>query len=80
MVEPLIISISGLRGIAGDNLTAAIAADYARAFGTYLRRIRPAKDKNPSVCIGRDTRPSGQMLMGAAIEGLRTAGVDVIDL
>jgi len=33
----LIISISGLRGIVGENLTALVAADYGRAFGTFLK-------------------------------------------
>lgn len=74
-----IISISGLRGIVGEELTAAIAAEYACAFGTFLRASNPKK-KKMSVCIGRDSRPSGQMLEQAVTEGLCSAGIDVVEL
>jgi len=76
MVEQLIISISGMRGIVGENLTGSIAADYSRAFGTFLKD----SNKRLSVCLGRDSRPSGQMLKSAVTEGLCSAGIDVIDL
>ena len=36
MAEQLIISVSGMRGIVGRNLTESVAADYGRAFGTFL--------------------------------------------
>ncbi len=78
MAEQLIISVSGMRGIVGANLTASIALEYGCAFGSYL------KDKftnpNLSVCIGMDSRPSGQMLKSAVTAGLAAVGVDVIDL
>ena len=80
MAEQPIISISGLRGIAGESLTDSVAADYARAFGTFLRDTQTGNSKNLSVCVGRDPRPSGAMLKQAVTEGLRSVGVDVIDL
>lgn len=79
MAEKLIISVSGLRGIIGENLDAAIAAQYGCAFGTYLKSSIP-KDKKLSVCIGRDSRPSGQMLLSAVASGLCSAGIDVVDI
>jgi phosphomannomutase len=78
MTEPLIISVSGMRGIIGRNLTASIAAEYGGAFGTFLRAAKP--EDRLSVCIGMDSRPSGQMLKSAVTAGLIGAGVDVIDL
>jgi len=33
MAGELIITVSGLRGIVGENLTPQVAADYGRAFG-----------------------------------------------
>jgi len=79
--EQLIISISGLRGIIGRNLTASIAADYGCAFGTFLKSGRTgAEDGRLSVCIGRDSRRSGQMLTSAVAAGLCSVGVDVVDL
>jgi len=78
MAEKLIISISGVRGIVGENLTPSIAAEYGCAFGTFL------KEKNfesrLSVCIGQDSRTSGQMLKSAVSKGLCSVSIDVVDL
>ena len=77
MAEELIISISGMRGIIGGNLSASIAADYGSAFGTFLKSNYKTHDKL-TVCIGRDSRPSGQMLESAVAAGLCAVGVDVV--
>ncbi len=77
MSAELIISISGLRGIVGENLKPEIATDYGSAFGTLLKN---KNHKKLSVCIGRDSRPSGEMLAPAVSEGLCSVGIDVIDL
>ena len=50
MAEELIISISGMRGIVGENLDAGIAEKYGTAFGTYLKKNN--KQEKLSVCIG----------------------------
>jgi len=80
MAERLIISVSGMRGIAGEVLTDSVAGEYARAFGTFLKSQCPPARGRLSVCIGRDSRPSGQTLKSAVIEGLCSVGVDVVDL
>lgn len=82
MSEQLIISISGMRGIVGENLTASIAADYGRAFGTFLKnsKLKTQNSKLISVCIGRDSRSSGPMLTSAVASGLCDVGIDVIDV
>ncbi len=80
MAERLIVSISGMRGIVGENLTAEIAAEYGSAFGTFLKKKGTAEKGKLSVCIGRDSRPSGQMLQSAVTTGLCASGTDVIDL
>jgi phosphomannomutase len=69
-----------MRGIVGENLTASVATDYSCAFGTFLKEKYSVKDKKLSVCIGRDSRPSGPMLRSAVAEGLCAVGIDVIDL
>jgi len=76
----LMITISGLRGIVGQDLTPAIAAEYGAAFGTFLQDAASIKDRQPIVCVGRDSRPSGLMIQSAVTAGLCSAGVDVIDL
>ena len=80
MAEKLIISISGLRGIVGENLTASVAEEYGCAFGTFLKNRHTGKKEKLSVCIGRDSRPSGDMLKSAVSDGLCKVGIDVIDL
>lgn len=66
------ISTSGIRGVVGEGLDPLLATRYTAAFGTYLKKGR--------VVIGRDTRPSGQMLKMAVIAALRSVGLDVIDI
>jgi phosphomannomutase len=80
MTERLIISVSGMRGIVGQNLTASVAAEYGCAFGTFLKGRQRGREPKLSVCIGRDTRPSGKMLKSAVTEGLCAVGINVIDL
>ncbi len=80
MAEQLIVSVSGMRGIIGENLSASVATEYGCAFGTFLRDKHSAKTEKLSVCIGRDSRPSGQMLGSAVAAGLCAVGIDVIDL
>jgi phosphomannomutase len=66
------ISISGVRGIVGDTLTPQIIVRFAQAFGTFI--------KSGKVVIGRDTRPSGEMVKHAVISGLLSTGCEIIDL
>lgn len=79
MSGKLIISVSGLRGIVGESLTPAVAADFAAAFGTYLQSRHPGAGLR-MVCVGRDSRPSGRMLAEAAAAGLSATGIDVVDI
>ena len=68
----LIVSVSGIRGVVGASLTPEAAARFAGALGAYLKGGR--------VAVGRDSRPSGQMLKHAVIAGLTAAGCVVDDL
>jgi phosphomannomutase len=69
--EPLIVSVSGLRGVVGQTLTPEVAADYAAAFAATLPAGR--------IVIGRDGRESGPVLAAAITARLAFAGRDVID-
>ena len=70
--EQLIRSTSGIRGIVGAGLNPALATDYAAAFGTMVGKGR--------VVVGRDSRPSGELLMPAVVAGLRSVGIDVVEI
>jgi phosphomannomutase len=80
MAESLIISVSGLRGIVGENLTPIVAAQYGGAFGTFLRSSIDTGGRPFTVCIGRDSRVSGPMLLSAMTAGLCAVGINVVDL
>ncbi|MFM8274026.1 MAG: hypothetical protein ACKODX_17085, partial [Gemmata sp.] len=68
---PLIVSVSGLRGVVGEALTAEVAVRYVAAFTATL-------PPGPIV-VGRDGRASGPALAAAIGEHLVAAGRDVID-
>src|SRR5436309_3286132 len=70
--SPLIVSVSGIRGIVGEGLTPQAALAFAAALGTYAKGGR--------IVVGRDGRPSGIMLRHAVLAGLLSAGCDVDDL
>src|SRR5204863_1141815 len=78
----LMISVSGIRGHVGTDLTPELVARYAAAFGSWARTNgstdRPTD--RPSIVLGRDARTSGAMFARAATAGLMSVGVDVVDL
>lgn len=68
----LIVSVSGVRGIVGTELTPEVVVRYAAALGETLG---PG-----TIALGRDSRPSGGALRHAAIAGLAGVGCSVLDL
>lgn len=72
MDEPLIVSVSGIRGIMGRSLTVEAAAAFAQALATHLGE--------GSIVIGRDGRPSGVALKHAVVSGILAAGRNAIDV
>ncbi|MEO8226589.1 MAG: phosphoglucosamine mutase [Gemmatimonadota bacterium] len=75
MSETLMISVSGMRGHVGTDLTPELVARHAAALGAWARAAG-----QPSVVLGRDARTSGPMFALAATSGLMSVGVDVIDV
>ena len=69
------VSVSGVRGLVGTDLTPEVVARWAAAFGTWAHT-----GKRKPVVIGRDARTSGPMFSQAAIAGLNSVGCDVIDV
>jgi phosphomannomutase len=72
--ETLMVSVSGVRGIVGTDLTPEFVARYAAAFGVLARDTG-----SPRVVLARDARTSGPMFADAASSGLRSVGCTVID-
>ena len=65
----------GVRGRAGEFLTAELALALAR---TAVARTPRAPDVRPGVLIVRDTRESGEMLEAAIAAGVTAAGGDAL--
>ncbi len=73
---PLMVTVSGMRGIAGESLTREEVGRYLGAFAALLHE----RSETPQVVIGRDGRAGGDEILRFAIDGLREAGCDVVSL
>ncbi len=72
------LSVSGARGIVGESMTPAVAVNFAAAFGSFVKASTGSP--RPVFYLGRDTRPSSEMLAAAAAAGLTSVGGSVVDL
>jgi phosphomannomutase len=76
----LIKSISGIRGTiggkTGENLSPLDIVKFTAAFGTLLKK----KKGTTKIVIGRDARPSGEMVSALVTSTLQALGIDVVDL
>lgn len=76
----LIKSISGIRGTIGgkpgDALTPIDIARFASAYGTWIKQ----QHDSPKIVIGRDARPSGEMVSSIVTSCLIGLGINVVDL
>ncbi len=68
----LMIGISGVRGVVGENLTPELLVRLGQSFGTYV--------DSGTVVVGRDTRVSGDMVKHAVFSGLLSSGCKIIDV
>ena len=65
----------GIRGIAGQTLTAELAFHVGQAVAAVLTE---EKGRRPLITIGKDTRISSDMLESALIAGICSVGGDVM--
>ncbi len=69
---PLMISVSGVRGIVGPELNPLVMGEWAMALSAIL-------PEGP-VVLGRDSRPSGEVLSAGAAAVFRSLGREVFDV
>ncbi len=77
VVSPLIVSVSGVRGIVGESLTLETVLGFSAVLGRALTQEHGMGCK---ALVAGDGRPSGEALRMAAAAGLAGQGCDVIDL
>lgn len=75
---PLMVSVSGIRGVVGASLDPEAILRFTAAYATWCRR-RGAPQGAP-VVVGRDGRPSGRMVLDLVTGVLAAAGLDPVDL
>src|SRR5882672_3421571 len=81
MSDTLMVSVSGVRGLVGTDLTPEVVARWAAAFGIWSREPGAGSRKRQArIVLGRDARTSGPMFAAAATSGLVSVGCDVIDV
>ena len=76
-IAPLMLSISGARGIVGESMTNEVASTYAHAFVSFLQE---KLGRTPTLCVARDSRPSGPQLQQAVADAFVACGCTVTDL
>lgn len=70
------ISISGIRGIFGEDLSIQEIARFSRVYGSYLKNNYDI----PTCVIARDSRPSGGIITDIVTGCLLEQGINVYDL
>ncbi len=78
-MNPQIFREYDIRGIVERDLASDVAQLIGRAFGSDLRE-RMAGVARPIAAVGRDNRPSSPGLADRIIAGIRSTGVDVLDV
>jgi phosphomannomutase/phosphoglucomutase len=74
-LPPEIFKAYDIRGVVGKTLTPPFVQAIGRALGTRARRAGRSE-----IVVGRDGRLSGPELAHALADGLRAAGVNVVDV
>ncbi|HRP96883.1 MAG TPA: phosphomannomutase/phosphoglucomutase, partial [Rhodocyclaceae bacterium] len=74
-LAPEIFKAYDIRGIVDTTLTAPVVRAIGHALGSEARARGQSE-----IAIGRDGRLSGPQLAGALADGVRAAGVDVVDI
>jgi len=71
-----IFGTDGIRGIANTEFSADVAFRLGKSFAIFISQ----NIDKPTICVGRDTRPSGDTLVSAFVAGALSMGVDILDV
>ncbi|PTT92546.1 phosphomannomutase/phosphoglucomutase, partial [Pelomonas sp. HMWF004] len=74
-VHASIFKAYDIRGVVGQTLNEELAEALGKAFGTEAKALG-----EKAVAVGRDGRLSGPGLVAALVRGLRSTGLDVVDI
>jgi phosphomannomutase len=74
---PLMVSISGIRGVIGETLTPDVITRYAAAYVAYCQR---RTEHPPTIIVGRDGRITGKPVTDTLCAALVLSGAHVINI
>lgn len=77
--SPLMVTISGCRGVVGASLTPATICRYVGALATWFEQDGAA-ERGSRIVVGRDGRAGGDVCHQVVIAQLRACGFEVIDV
>src|SRR2546426_6988872 len=75
MLNPDVFRAYDVRGVVGRDITPDGFRQVGRAYGPLIRRRAGRR-----VAVGQDNRASSETLTAGFVEGVRAAGVDVVDV
>jgi phosphomannomutase/phosphoglucomutase len=75
MLNPHIFRAYDVRGRVGEDINPDVFRQVGRAYATLVRRREGRR-----IAVGQDNRLSSAELKAAFVEGVRAAGVDVVDI
>lgn len=73
-MSEIIASVSGVRGIYGDNLTPQNISKFTSAFAEYCRK----NSKSKKIVVGRDGRLNGEIISNLVVNNLLLSGFEVV--
>lgn len=82
-VSPKIFREYDIRGVVGTDITKDTARLIGWAFAKYLMEVNGVEDANAGeldVAVGRDVRVHSTQLSNALVDGITSAGLNVIDV
>jgi len=71
-----------IRGIAGEDLSLEAVEAIGRSYASLLLEALPAPptSRRPRIAVARDVRTSSPSLAAALIQGIRSQGIDILNL
>ena len=78
MINPHVFRQYDIRGIVGEDLDSTVTEAVGRAFATHVSAVTDVGA--PRIAVGCDNRLTSPALVGGLIDGIRAAGVDVVDV
>src|SRR6185503_5011146 len=75
MLNPHVFRAYDVRGLVGSDINPDVFRQVGRAYATMIRR-----NGGRRIAVGRDNRLSSNGLKEGFVEGVRAAGIDVVDI